>query len=75
MAQAKAIYTNVGVTLKPDNSNSHEFELHRPSNKGTKLLLNVIKAIIIITVIRPRGLAVPRGGTAGLAGFLSNLAM
>jgi len=33
---------------KPDNSNSHEFELHRPSNKGTKLLLKVIKAIIII---------------------------
>jgi len=29
-------------------SNSHEFELHRPSNKGTKLLLKVIKAIIII---------------------------
>ena len=34
--------------LKPDNSNSHGFELHRPSNKGTKLLLKVIKAIIII---------------------------
>jgi len=32
----------------PDNSNSHEFELHRPSNKGTKLLLKVIKAIIIM---------------------------
>jgi len=29
---------------------THEFELHRPSNKGTKLLLKVIKAIIIITV-------------------------
>ena len=28
--------------------NSHEFELHRPSNKGTKLLLKVIKAIIIV---------------------------
>jgi len=25
------------------------FELHRPSNKGTKLLLKVIKAIIIIS--------------------------
>jgi len=35
-------------SLNPDNSNSHEFELHRPSNKGTKLLLKVIKAIIII---------------------------
>ena len=32
-------------------SNSHEFELHRPSNKGTKLLLKVIKAIIIICFI------------------------
>jgi len=31
-------------------SNSHEFELHRPSNKGTKLLLKVIKAIIIISL-------------------------
>jgi len=40
MAQAKAIYTKVGVT---------------PS--------------------RPHGLAVPRGGTAGLARFSSNLAM
>jgi len=29
-------------------TNSHEFALHRPSNKGTKLLLKVIKAIIII---------------------------
>jgi len=37
-----------GVIVKPDNSNSHEFELHRPSNKGTKLHLKVIKAIIII---------------------------
>ena len=32
-------------------SNSHEFELHRPSNKGTTLLLKVIKAIIIIIII------------------------
>jgi len=29
------------------NSNSHGFELHGPLNKGTKLLLKVIKAIII----------------------------
>jgi len=35
-------------------SNSHEFELHRPSNKGTKLLLKVIKAIIIIMCQRCR---------------------
>ena len=39
---------------KPDNSNSHEFELHRPSNKGTKLLLKVIKAIVIIRRIASR---------------------
>jgi len=39
------------IVRKPDNSNSHEFELHRPSNKGTKLLLKVIKAIIIIEKI------------------------
>jgi len=36
----------------PDNSNSHGFELHRTSNKGTKLLLKVIKAIIIIMKFR-----------------------
>ena len=39
--------SSVRFRLKPDNSNSHEFELYRPSNKGTKLLLKVIKAIII----------------------------
>jgi len=39
--------SSVRFRLKPDNSNSHEFELHRPSNKGTKLLLKVTKAIII----------------------------
>ena len=40
--------SSVRFRLKPDKSNSHEFEFHRPSNKGTKLLLKVIKAIIII---------------------------
>ena len=40
--------SSVRFRLKSDTSNSHEFELHRPSNKGTKLLLKVIKAIIII---------------------------
>ena len=39
--------SSVRFRLKPDNSNSHGFELHRPSNKGTKLLLKVIKAITI----------------------------
>ena len=42
--------SSVRFRQKPYNSNSHEFELHRPSNKGTKLLLKVIKAIIIICV-------------------------
>ena len=42
--------SSVRFRLNPDNSNSHEFELHRPSNKGTKLLLKVIKAIIIIQI-------------------------
>jgi len=31
---------------KPQNSNLHGFELHRPSSKGTKMLFQVIKAII-----------------------------
>ena len=31
---------------KTENSNLHGFELHRPSSKGTKLLLQVIQAII-----------------------------
>jgi len=35
-------------TQKTENSNLHRFELHRPWSKGTKLLLQVIKAIIII---------------------------
>ena len=37
--------------LKPENrdSNSHEFKLHRTSIKGTKLLLKVTKANIIIS--------------------------
>ena len=33
-------------TQKTENSNLHGFEAHRPSSKGTKLLLQVIKAII-----------------------------
>jgi len=39
--------SSVQFRLKPENSNSHRFELHRPSIKGTQLLLKVIKAIII----------------------------
>ena len=37
-------------TQKTENPNLHGFEPHRPSSKGTKLLLQVIKAIIIHTV-------------------------
>jgi len=40
--------SSVRFHLKLDNSNSHGFELNRPSNKGITLLLKVIKAIIII---------------------------
>ena len=40
--------SSVRFRLKPDTSNSHEFELHRPSHKGTKLLFKTIKASIII---------------------------
>jgi len=32
-------------TQKTENSNLHGFELHRPSNKGTQLMFQVIKAI------------------------------
>jgi len=35
-------------TPKTENPNLHGFELHRPSSKGTKLLLQIIKAFIII---------------------------
>ena len=40
--------SSVRFRLKPENSTSHGLELHRPSIKGTKLFLKVIKAIIII---------------------------
>ena len=40
--------SSVWFRLKPENSNSNECELHRPSIKGTKLLLKVTKTIIII---------------------------
>jgi len=35
------------IPFKTENSKSHGFELHKPSIKGVKLLLKVIKAIII----------------------------
>ena len=35
-----------GKNKKTENSNLHRFEVHRPSSKGTKLLFQVIKAII-----------------------------
>jgi len=33
-------------TQKTENSNLHGFEVHRPSSKGTKLLFQVIQAIM-----------------------------
>ena len=36
--------SSVRFRLKPENSNSHGFELHRPSSKSAKLLLKVIKS-------------------------------
>ena len=39
--------SSVRFRLKPEDSNSDRFKLHRPSIKGTKLLLKVMKAIII----------------------------
>jgi len=42
----------VQFRLKSENSNFHGFELCRPSIKGTKLLLKVIKAIFIIMKAR-----------------------
>jgi len=37
-------------TQKTENPNLHEFELNRHSSKGTKLLLQVITAIIILCI-------------------------
>ena len=38
------------VPPKSENPNLHGFELHRPPIKGTKLIFQVIKAIIIIDI-------------------------
>ena len=38
--------TSVFFWWKNENSNLHGFEVHRPSSKGTKLLFQVIKAIM-----------------------------
>ena len=41
--------SSIRFRLKPEKSNSYGFELHtRPSIKGTKLLLKVIEAIVIM---------------------------
>jgi len=40
--------SSIRFRLKHENSNSHGFDIHRPSIKGTKVLLKVTKAIIII---------------------------
>ena len=44
--------SSVRFRLKTENSNSHGFETHGPSIKGTKLLLKLIKAIIVKRVLR-----------------------
>ena len=57
--------SSVRFRLEPDTSlNSHEFELHRPSKKGTKLLLIVIKAIIIIIGANGLSIETDRWGRA-----------
>jgi len=38
---------SIRIRLKPENSNSNRFELHRPLIKGIQLLLKVIKTSII----------------------------
>jgi len=43
---AQVVGSILAKTQKIENSNLHGFQLHRPSSKGTKLLLQVIKAII-----------------------------
>jgi len=43
--------SSVRFRLELENSNSHRFELHRPSIKSTKLLLKGIVAIIIIIFV------------------------
>ena len=58
--------SSVRFRLQPDTSNSHEFELHRPSNKGTKLLLKVIQAIIIILPSSYRDYTLATAATACL---------
>ena len=45
--EPEAVYIYIPAkTQKTENSNLHGFEVHRPSSKDTKLLLQVIKAII-----------------------------
>ena len=47
--------SSVRFRLKPENWNSHRLELDRPSIKGTKLLMKVIKAIIIFNQVTDFG--------------------
>ena len=44
--QSRGCRFDSGKNSKNENSNLHGFEVHRCSNKGTKLLFQVIKAII-----------------------------
>ena len=44
--QSRGRRVDSGKNSKTKNSNLHGFEVHRPSSKGTKLLFQIIKAII-----------------------------
>ena len=44
--QSRGRWFDSSINSKNENSNLHGFEVHRPSSKGTKLLFQVIKAII-----------------------------
>ena len=50
--------------------NLHGFELHRPSSKGTKLLLRVINAIINQTLSGVRGIPRLKGTAARADGLV-----
>ena len=44
--QSRGRRFDAGKNSKTENSNLHGIEVHRPSSKGTKLMFQVIKAII-----------------------------
>ena len=64
--------SSIRFRLKPENSNSHGFGLYRPSNKGTELLLKVIKVIIVIKAVNRW---IGAGGKATLVGASNGCAI